>query len=101
MNNDYTGAYHGPTSKVNTYTSTGISNAITASRLSYVFDLHGPCMTIDTACSASLVAVHQACLAIRSGRACSLFSIYLYMFGLCLQQALVPEQVLKQSMLSV
>lgn len=67
MNIDYSSAYFGRTSKVNTYTSTGISSTILASRLSYVFDLHGPCMVVDTACSASLVAIHQACQAIRSG----------------------------------
>ncbi|KAK7748161.1 Type I Iterative PKS [Cytospora paraplurivora] len=48
------------------YASTGNSRAIVANRLSYFFDFHGPSMTIDTACSASLVALHQAVLALRS-----------------------------------
>ena len=52
---------------MNNYTATGISNAVLASRLSYVFNLTGPCMVLDTACSASLVAIHQGCLAILSG----------------------------------
>jgi 3-oxoacyl-(acyl-carrier-protein) synthase len=38
-----------------------------SNRISYQFDLNGPSLTIDTACSGSLVAVHQACKAIRSG----------------------------------
>ena len=38
-----------------------------SNRLSYQFDLIGPSITIDTACSGSLVAVHQACEAIRNG----------------------------------
>lgn len=48
------------------YASTGNSRAIVANRLSYFFDFHGPSMAIDTACSASLVALHQAVLALRS-----------------------------------
>ena len=32
-----------------------------ANRVSYFFDLHGPSMPIDTMCSASLTAIHQAC----------------------------------------
>jgi len=32
-----------------------------ANRISYLFDLHGPSMTLDTGCSGSLVALHQGC----------------------------------------
>lgn len=35
-----------------------------ASRVSYYLDLKGPSMTLDTSCSSSLVAVHEACKAI-------------------------------------
>ena len=67
MNNDYGVLFSGKTTKLDNYTATGISNAILASRVSYVFNLQGPCMVLDTACSASLVAIHQGCLAIYSG----------------------------------
>ncbi|MBC9915647.1 SDR family NAD(P)-dependent oxidoreductase [Chitinophaga varians] len=38
----------------------GGSLAVLANRLSYFFDFNGPSLTIDTACSASLVALHTA-----------------------------------------
>jgi acyl transferase domain-containing protein len=41
--------------------------ALLPTRLSYLLDLKGPTMVVDTACSASLVALHQACLGIRHG----------------------------------
>ncbi|WP_437650992.1 SDR family NAD(P)-dependent oxidoreductase [Sorangium sp. So ce362] len=41
-----------------------------ANRVSYFFDLNGPSLSVDTACSASGVALHLACEAIRTG-ACS------------------------------
>src|SRR5690606_31303261 len=47
--------------EANGYHATGNSLAMTANRISYVLDLHGPSLAIDTACSSSLVAVHYAC----------------------------------------
>ncbi len=38
-----------------------------ANRVSYVFDLHGPSMTIETMCSSSLTALHLACQDLRYG----------------------------------
>jgi 8-amino-7-oxononanoate synthase len=40
---------------------------MTANRLSYHLDLKGPSMAVDTACSASLVAVHLAAESLRRG----------------------------------
>ena len=48
-------------------TATGNTASIAANRLSYVFDLHGPSMAVDTACSSAMVAFHQACQAIATG----------------------------------
>lgn len=42
------------------YQATGTSIAIASGRLSHTLDLHGPCCTIDTTCSSSLVATHLA-----------------------------------------
>lgn len=53
------------------YTMLGNCNSIAANRISYVFDLHGPSLSIDTACSSSMVALHQACKSIRNGEASS------------------------------
>ena len=49
------------------YLLTGIGQAILSNRISYTFDFKGPSITIDTACSGSLVAIHQACQSLRFG----------------------------------
>ena len=46
---------------------TGNTTSIAANRLSYFFDLHGPSMVVDTACSSAMVAFHLACQSIRTG----------------------------------
>lgn len=46
---------------------TGALTSMTASWISKVLDLHGPCQVVDTACSSSLVAVHLACRSILAG----------------------------------
>lgn len=53
--------------EIDLYVSTGTARSVMSGRLSYVFDLRGPSVTIDTACSSSLVAVHLACQSIWSG----------------------------------
>lgn len=50
-------------------TNSGHSRAILANRLSYFFNLQGPSVTIDTACSASLVALHLGCQSLWTGDA--------------------------------
>ncbi|GAA1300443.1 SDR family NAD(P)-dependent oxidoreductase [Saccharothrix xinjiangensis] len=52
----------------NAYTMSGVASCNVANRVSYAFDLHGSSTAVDTACSSALVAVHQACEALRSGR---------------------------------
>jgi acyl transferase domain-containing protein len=49
------------------YMATGNALSVASGRLSYTLGLEGPSVSVDTACSASLVAVHQACQSIRSG----------------------------------
>lgn len=44
------------------------SFATIANRVSYVLNLHGPSMTVDTMCSSSLTAIHMACQDLKLGR---------------------------------
>ena len=45
-----------------------VSYASVANRVSYVLNVHGPSMTLDTMCSSSLTAIHLACQDLRLGR---------------------------------
>ena len=51
----------------NTYHATGDASAMLANRISWFYDLSGPSVTVNTACSGSLVALHLACQSIRTG----------------------------------
>jgi acyl transferase domain-containing protein/NADPH:quinone reductase-like Zn-dependent oxidoreductase/acyl carrier protein len=65
---DYSDLRLGDPASADSYTMTGTTLSVFANRISYIFDLRGPSLTIDTACSSSLVALHHACEAIRSER---------------------------------
>ncbi|KAJ3578749.1 hypothetical protein NPX13_g1816 [Xylaria arbuscula] len=49
------------------YSSTGTVATIMANRISHVFNLQGPSLTLDTACSSSMYAFHLAVSAIKAG----------------------------------
>ena len=79
-----------------TYPRTSFSSA--ANRVSYFLDLSGPSLAIDTMCSSSLVAIHEACMHLRTG-ACELaiaggVNVYVHpssYVGLCAARMLSPD----------
>lgn len=50
-----------------TVVASGNLPSMIASRVSYLLNLIGPSMLIDTACSSGLVAIHHACLGLKNG----------------------------------
>ncbi|MGH7031396.1 MAG: type I polyketide synthase, partial [Stellaceae bacterium] len=49
------------------HTAAGQDTSIVSARIAYVLGLEGPALTVNTACSSALVAVHQACRSLRAG----------------------------------
>ncbi|THC89674.1 hypothetical protein EYZ11_010885 [Aspergillus tanneri] len=53
--------------EIDVYYSPGTLRAFQSGRISYYFGWSGPSMTLDTACSSSMVALHQAVRALAAG----------------------------------
>lgn len=52
---------------VDAYLPTGIAFSIIANRVSHFFDFHGPSITNDTACAASMTSIYEAVRALQDG----------------------------------
>src|SRR5208282_1272587 len=73
-NYDYIQAHvhSGDPARITAYSGSGVMVSTAAGRISYFYDLRGPCVTMDTACSSSLVALDAAVKALRRGEGCGL-----------------------------
>ncbi|XP_074841611.1 mycolipanoate synthase-like [Carettochelys insculpta] len=67
MNRDYEVLTSKAVMEINHYDGTGAATSIAANRISYTFNLTGPSLAIDTACSSFLFALHYASQAIQQG----------------------------------
>jgi thioester reductase-like protein len=52
---------------IDIYYAAGNARSVLSGRISFALGVQGPSVTIDTACSTSLVAVHLACQSLRTG----------------------------------
>lgn len=68
--NDYQNIQGGATDRsgISAHSPTGNAHSIAANRISYCFNLSGPSLATDTACSSALTAVHIACEQLLSGK---------------------------------
>ncbi|GAA2730206.1 SDR family NAD(P)-dependent oxidoreductase [Streptomyces nogalater] len=68
LRDDYTSLlYQHGTDAITQHTMAGVNRGVIANRVSYHLGLHGPSLTVDSAQSSSLVAVHLACESLRNG----------------------------------
>ena len=58
-------------SAITQHTATGLNRGVISNRVSHALGLHGPSLTVDSAQSSSLVAVHLACESLRRGESTS------------------------------
>lgn len=65
--NDYHSLQLSDKKQIDVHSNSGGTLSIAANRVSYLLDLRGPSVSVDTACSSALVAISLACQAIWSG----------------------------------
>lgn len=66
--NDYLQQLLKDAERLPAYAAVGASQSMLANRLSWFFDLRGPSVNLDSACSSSAMAIDLACQLLRSGQ---------------------------------
>ena len=66
--NDYANVAQSDPKNVDVHTNSGSTLSIASNRIAYLFDLKGPAVSVDTACSSALVAINLACESVWSGQ---------------------------------
>ncbi|KAH8799819.1 hypothetical protein F5884DRAFT_905307 [Xylogone sp. PMI_703] len=64
---DYSDAHLKDPETMSRFLLVGVGSAMAANRISHFYDLRGASMTIDTGCSTTLTALHQACQNLQAG----------------------------------
>jgi len=64
---DYQAMQFSDPATLDAYAGPGTAQDMIGGRLAYWLDLHGPAVTVNTACSSSLTAVHLGCRSLRAG----------------------------------
>jgi acyl transferase domain-containing protein/acyl carrier protein len=66
-NSDYSVSELADASRVDAYSASSYIHSVVPNRLSFLLNLQGPSVAIDTQCSSSLVAIHLACQSLHTG----------------------------------
>ncbi|UKZ57184.1 Type I Iterative PKS [Trichoderma virens] len=67
MTADYQEIAEGDLFRLGDHPGSGTAKSILANRISWFFDLRGPSLSLDTACSSALYSLHLACQAVQAG----------------------------------
>lgn len=68
MNHDWNSLLRSARGESTNTTVTGTDSSILSARIAYFYNLLGPAITLNTACSSSMVAFHMAAPALKNGR---------------------------------
>lgn len=65
-NHDHADSLNSDPETILKYKPTGTENSMISGRLSWFYDFRGPSLTVETACSGSLVGLHLACQSLKT-----------------------------------